>query len=400
MPLVDRVVALADEMRAWRHHLHAHPETAFQEHQTADFVAEKLKAFGLDVHRGLAKTGVVGTLRSGNSNRAIGLRADMDALDLVELNEFAHRSRHEGKMHGCGHDGHTTMLLGAAQALSEQRGFNGTVHFIFQPAEENEAGGRVMVQEGLFDRFPVESVYGMHNMPGVELGKIALRPGAMMASADFFFVKISGVGTHGAMPHKGVDPMPIAAEIVLALQTVVARYVDPIEPAVVSVTKINGGFTTNVIPEAVELCGTTRAFSTKVQDVMERRIRDLCEGIAKAHGAVAEVRYERRYPPTVNSVDETEIAALAAADTIGADNVLRNRPPTMGSEDFGWMLLERPGCYVWLGNGTGAEGGCMVHNPRYDFNDEALKVGASYWVRLVERLLPKAGAGLDGARAA
>jgi len=391
MPLIDGVVSLSEEMRGWRRHLHAHPETAYQEHQTAEFVAEKLKSWGLEVHRGLARTGVVGTLKVGDGNRAIGLRADMDALDLEELNDFAHRSLHPGKMHGCGHDGHTTMLLGAARHLSRAKNFNGSVHFIFQPAEENEAGGRVMVQEGLFERFPVESVYGMHNMPGIEVGTIALRPGAMMASADFFFVTIRGVGAHGAMPNRGIDPMPIAAEIVMALQTVVARNVDPIEPAVVSVTKINGGFTTNVIPETVELCGTTRAFSTRVQDLMERRIRELCEGIAKAHGATAEVRYDRRYPPTVNSVDETEIAALAAADAVGRNNVLRDKPPTMGSEDFGWMLLERPGCYVWLGNGTGSEGGCMVHNPRYDFNDDALAVGTSYWVKLVERLLPQAG---------
>ncbi|HYM33663.1 MAG TPA: M20 aminoacylase family protein [Candidatus Cybelea sp.] len=386
MALIERIVGFQDEMTEWRHHIHAHPETAFQEHKTADFVASRLESFGIDIHRGLAKTGVVGMLKSGSGNRAIGLRADMDALDLDELNEFEHRSRHPGKMHGCGHDGHTTMLLGAAKYLAESRNFDGTVYFIFQPAEENEAGGRVMVQEGLFEKFPVEAVFGMHNMPGIDVGKMAVRVGAMMASADFFFITIRGVGAHGAFPHSGIDPIPIAAEVVMGLQSIVSRNADPMHSAVVSVTQISGGHTTNVIPEEVKLAGTTRAFRPEVQDLMERRIREIAQGIAKAHGANADVRYDRRYPPTVNSADETEIAAAAAAAVVGADNVLRDLPPVMGAEDFGWMLKAKPGSYVWLGNGRN-DGGCMVHNPRYDFNDRILAIGASYWSRLVEQVL-------------
>jgi hippurate hydrolase len=387
MSAIERIAAFQRDMAAWRHHIHAHPETAFQELKTADFVAERLASFGIQVHRGLARTGVVGTLKAGTGNRAIGLRADMDALDLQELNEFEHRSQHPGKMHACGHDGHTTMLLGAARYLAETKAFDGTVHFIFQPAEENEAGGRVMIQDGLFEQFPVESVFGLHNMPGIEVGKIGVRVGPMMASADFFFITIRGVGAHGAFPHSGIDPIPIAAEVVLALQNIVSRNTDPLHSAVVSVTQINGGFTTNVIPETVSLSGTTRAFRPDVQDLIERRIREIAEGIASAHGATAEVRYDRRYPPTINWADETELAAAAAADVVGAENVLRDLPPVMGSEDFGWMLKERPGSYIWLGNGKN-DGGCMVHNPRYDFNDQILGLGASYWSRLVERILP------------
>jgi amidohydrolase len=386
MPIIESIAALSDEMAAWRRDIHAHPETAFEEKRTADLVAARLESFGIEVHRGLAKTGVVGTLRAGPGNRAIGLRADMDALDLEEKNEFAHRSTHAGKMHGCGHDGHTTMLLGAARYLAATRNFNGTVHFIFQPAEENHAGGRVMVEDGLFERFPVEAVFGMHNIPGIPVGKFAVRKGPMMASADNFYIKVTGTGSHGAYPHKGVDPIVVAAEIVLALQSIVARNVDPLQPAVVSVTQINGGFTTNVIPEDVTLAGTARAFSEANQDLIERRLREVATGVAKLHGATAVVEYTRPYPPVINTADETDLAANAAALVVGAENVLHNLPPSMGAEDFAWMLRERPGSYVWIGNGDG-EGSCMVHNPRYDFNDAILPIGASYWASLVESVL-------------
>ena len=389
MNVIDRLRELHAEMTAWRHDLHAHPETAFEERRTSDVVAEKLKSFGLDVHRGLARTGVVGTLKSGSGNRAIGLRADMDALDLEEMNDFAHRSRHPGKMHGCGHDGHTTMLLGAARYLAETRRFDGTVHFIFQPAEENLAGGKVMIDDGLFEKFPVESVYGMHNMPGVEVGKFAIRPGPMLASADMFDIRVKGVGAHGAFPHRGVDPVVIASEIVLALQTIVSRSTDPLHASVVSVTWMRGGFTHNVIPESVTLSGTTRAFLPDVQDMIERRIRQIAEGVALAHGASADVDYHRRYPPTVNWPEETNIAAAAAAEVVGPDNVARDMEPMMGAEDFAWMLRERPGAFIMIGNGAG-EGNCMVHNPRYDFNDAILPIGSTYWVKLVERVLKAA----------
>ncbi len=363
-----------------------HPETAFEEFQTSDFVAEKLESFGIEVHRGLAKTGVVGTLKSGSGNRAIGLRADMDALDLQELNEFDHRSQIDGKMHGCGHDGHTVMLLGAAKHLARTRNFDGTVQFIFQPAEENVAGGRVMIQDGLFEKFPVDSVYGMHNMPGHEVGSFAVRKGPIMASADFFEARIIGNGGHGAFPHLATDPIVIAAEIVLAWQNIVSRNTDPLQAAVVTVAQINGGHTGNVIPADVVLKGTTRAFDPGVQDMIEHRMRQIATGIAAAHGAKAEFTYDRRYAPTINTPEETEEAIAAAVELVGSAKVNRNVTPVMGAEDFSWMLRERPGCYIMIANGAG-EGSCHVHNPNYDFNDEILPLGASYWVRLTERIL-------------
>jgi hippurate hydrolase len=388
MAIKNRIADFHDEMTVWRRHLHAHPETAFEEVRSADMVAGKLESFGIEVHRGLAKTGVVGVLKAGGSDRRIGLRADMDALHIHELNDFEHRSTIDGKMHACGHDGHTTMLLGAAKYLAETMRFDGTVYFIFQPAEENEAGGRVMVDEGLFEQFPAEAVYGMHNMPGIETGKIAVMAGAMMASADFFEVEVTGIGAHGAFPHLGIDPILVGAEIVSALQRIVARSTDPMKQAVVSVTQFHAGHTTNVIPETALLSGTARAFSEQVQDLIEGSIRQIAEGIAQAHGAKVRVEYDRRYPPTVNSVVETELAATAAATVVGEENLLRDLDPIMGAEDFGWMLKAKPGCYIWLGNGTGGErGGCMVHNHNYDFNDDILTVGASYWATLVEELL-------------
>ncbi len=389
MPIKNRIAEYHEEMTAWRRDLHSHPETAFEEVRTADLVADKLREFGIEVHQGLAKTGVVGVLRAGDGARRIGLRADMDALHIHELNDFDHRSRHDGKMHACGHDGHTAMLLGAAKYLAETRRFDGTVCFIFQPAEENEAGGRVMVEEGLFEQFPVDDVYGMHNIPGIPAGQMAVRPGPMMAAADFFEIEIKGRGAHAAYPHHGIDPVLIGSELVVALQRIVARSTDPMKAAVVSVTQFNSGFTTNVIPETATLTGTARSFLPEVQDAIEAGMRRIAGGIAQAHGAEIEVTYDRRYPPTINAAQETGFAAGVAAGIVGDDNLLTDQPPTMGAEDFGWMLMEKPGCYIWLGNG----GGAPVHNPNYDFNDEVLTIGASYWGELVETLLPREGAG-------
>ncbi len=386
MAVIDSIAAVADELTAWRRDIHAHPETAFEEKRTSDVVAKKLQSFGIEVHRGLAGTGVVGRLRSGNGNRAIALRADMDALHIAEENDFAHKSKHEGKMHACGHDGHTTMLLGAARHLAETKDFDGTVYFIFQPAEENEGGARVMIEEGLFDQFPVEAVYGMHNMPHMPVGQFAVRPGPMMAAFDIFELTITGHGSHAAMPHQGRDPVFVAAQIVTALQGIVSRGTDPLDAAVLSVTQIHGGDTWNVIPNAVTLRGTTRAFRDAVQDRFEPEIRRIADGLCAAHGATFDLRYERRYPATVNTAAETELAAAAAAEVAGTGGVDRDPQPLMGSEDFAFMLRERPGCYLWIGNGA-RDGGCMLHNPRYDFNDDILPAGASYWVRLAERVL-------------
>jgi hippurate hydrolase len=372
-------------MAEWRHDLHAHPETAFEEQRTAALVAQKLESFGLQVHKGLGRTGVVGTLSAGSGKRAIGLRADMDALHIHEQNDFGHRSRHEGKMHACGHDGHTSMLLGAAKYLAQTRNFDGTVHFIFQPAEENEGGGREMVEQGLFDKFPCDSVYGMHNWPGMAVGQFGLRAGPMMASFDIFEIELTGRGSHAALPHTGIDPVVAAAALVQALQSIASRNVDPIESSVVSVTQIHAGDTWNVIPDAAVLRGTTRAFKPEIQDLIERRMREICSGVASTYGAQVKLRYERRYPPTVNAPRETEVCASVLERMVGAENVVRV-PPTMGSEDFAFMLQAKAGCYVFVGNGPGA-GGCMLHNPHYDFNDEILPLGASYWANLVEHIL-------------
>jgi hippurate hydrolase len=390
MPVIDEIRRLHAEMTAWRRDLHAHPETAFEETRSAQVVADRLESFGIEVHRGLARTGVVGRLRAGTGLRAIGLRADLDGLHIHEQNTFAHRSTNEGRMHACGHDGHTTMLLGAAKYLAASRKFDGTVIFIFQPAEENEGGGRAMVEAGLFDRFPVESVYGMHNWPGMPVGKFGVLPGPMMASFDIFEVTVTGRGAHGAMPHNGIDPIVAASALVQALQTIPSRTVNPIDAAVVTVTQFHAGDAWNVIPEQAVLRGTTRAFRSEVQDQIEAGIRRVCAGIDATFGTRCAVRYERRYPPTVNHPRETAVAAEAMAKVVGAENVLTDLQPTMGSEDFAFMLQAKRGCYAWIGNGPG-EGGCVLHNPRYDFNDEVLPIGASYWATLVEHVLAPGG---------
>ena len=383
MSTEQRIAELHDELIEIRHDIHRHPEIAFEEVRTADIVAQKLAGWGLDVHRGLGKTGVVGTLRAGSSNRAIGLRADMDALPVDELNAFDHRSVIDGKMHACGHDGHTTMLLGAARTLAQNRDFNGTVHFIFQPAEEMYGGAKFMIEDGLFDKFPVEGVWGMHNMPGLPAGHFSVATGPVMAAADEYRVKITGVGGHAAYPHYAVDPVYIASEIVVALQTIAARRVDPLASVVVSTTVLRAGNAGNVIPESAEMIGSARAFTTELQDEIEGSIRRIAEGVAQAHGATAEVEYTRGYPPTINHPAETEIARQAAIRTAGAENVGAGGLPMMASEDFSFMLLERPGCYLFIGNGEG-DHAVECHNPHYDFNDDILPIGARYWVNLVE----------------
>ncbi len=389
MPIVNRIADFHADMTAWRHDIHAHPETAFEEARTAGLVAGLLESFGIAVERGIAKTGVIGTLTGASpGGRAIALRADMDALHIHEKNGFAHRSQNDGRMHACGHDGHTAMLLGAARYLAETRNFAGTIHFIFQPAEENEGGARVMVEEGVLARHPVEAVYGMHNWPELPAGQFAIRPGPMMAAFDIFEITVSGRGAHAAMPHLGIDPIVAAAQIVAGLQTVASRNTHPLEGAVVSVTQIHGGDTWNVIPDNVVLRGTARAFVPAVHDAIEPAIRRIAEGAAASLGATARLHYERRYPPTVNSPDETEAAAAAAAALVGADNVKRDMLPSMGAEDFAWFLKEKPGAYIWIGNGASADP-AMLHNPHYDFNDEILPLGASYWARLAETVLAK-----------
>ncbi len=391
MPIINRIAEFRDDMTAWRRDIHAHPETAFEEVRTSDVVAKRLAEFGIEVDRGLAGTGVVGTLKGARGDGpAIGLRADLDALHIHEKNTFDHKSTIDGKMHACGHDGHTTMLLGAARYLAETRNFAGTVHFIFQPAEENEGGARVMVEQGLFDKFPVESVFGMHNMPGLEIGEMAVRGGPIMAAFDIFEITVTGHGTHAAAPHLGKDAVLAAAEIVTALQTIASRTVDAQASVVVSVTQIHGGDTWNVIPEDVVLRGTVRAFQPEIQDLAEASIRRIAEGVAAAHDMTVAIDYQRRYPPTINDATEAEFAATVMAGVVGGDNVFRNKNPKMASEDFAYMLNEKPGAYVWLGNGPG-EGGCLLHNPSYDFNDDALTIGASYWSRLVETRLGDGG---------
>lgn len=377
------------ELTALRRDLHAHPELAFDEQRTADIVAGELLRYGLEVHRGLAKTGVVGVLKAGSSPRMIGLRADMDALPLAELNEFPHHSKHPGKMHACGHDGHTAMLLGAARYLAENPDFDGSVVFIFQPAEESEGGAAVMIEDGLFEKFPVEAVFGLHNWPGIPVGEMMAMPGPVMAGTCGFEIHVRGHGCHAAMPHQGIDAIVTGAQLVLALQTVVSRTLHPCDAAVVSVTQFHAGEAWNIIPEEVVMRGTIRSFKPEVQESIERAIERLCSGIAAANGAQISVRFEHRYPPTVNSPAEARFCQQVAAEVFGAERVLTDILPSMGAEDFAYMLREKPGCYVWLGNGPGT-GGCTLHNPHYDFNDQLLTLGVAYWAQLVRRALPRA----------
>ncbi|MEK9823899.1 MAG: M20 aminoacylase family protein [Pseudomonadales bacterium] len=387
MKIIDELAAFKPELTRWRRDIHAHPELAFEEHRTAAVVAEKLASFGIHVDTGIAGTGVVGTLKRGRGNRAIGLRADLDALPIHEANDFEHKSKNPGLMHACGHDGHTTMLLGAARHLAEHGEFEGTVYFIFQPAEENEGGGRAMVEAGLFDNYPMEAVYGMHNIPGMPVGSFAVKPGPMMAAFDIFELTIKGKGGHAAMPHLATDPVIIGTKVVDAYQSIVSRIVDPNEPAVLSVTQFHAGDAYNVIPDDVKISGCTRCFSPRVQSLFETQMKQIATEICSAWGASCEFKYERRYPPVINSEQEASLAGEVASDISGAGNVYLNPKPSMGSEDFAYMLQEKPGAYIWIGNGDG-EGSCMVHNPGYDFNDEILPLGATWWVKMAEKSLP------------
>ena len=384
----DAIAANHDDLTAIRRDIHAHPELGFEEHRTADIVAEKLTSWGVEVTRGIGKTGVVGTLRVGNDPRSIGLRADMDALPILEANTFAHRSQHNGKMHACGHDGHTAMLLGAAHYLSQSRNFEGCVHFIFQPAEEGIGGARAMIEDGLFTQFPCDSVFGMHNRPGMEIGKFAIRPGPMMAGGAMFDIHITGVGAHGARPESGVDPVVIASQIVMAAQTIVSRNIRPRDTAVVSITQIHAGDAYNVIPQTAQIMGTARAFSMEVLAMIEDNLRRLAENIAAGFGATAKLDFRLEFMPTVNNDAETQFAIECAAELVGAERVNGDIPMIMASEDFSYMLNERPGAYIMVGNGAG-EGGCEVHNPAYDFNDQAIPYGAAFFATAVEKKLAR-----------
>jgi len=393
MNIIDSIATQAASMAALRRDIHAHPELCFEELRTADLVAQKLTEWGIPVHRGLGTTGVVGIIQNGSSGRAIGLRADMDALPMQEFNTFSHASQHPGKMHACGHDGHTAMLLAAAQHLAIHRDFDGTVVLIFQPAEEGGGGAREMIKDGLFDKFPVDAVFGMHNWPGSEVGQFALSAGPVMASSNEFKITIHGKGGHAAMPNNALDPVPVACQLVQAFQTIISRNKKPIDAGVISVTMIHAGEANNVIPDLCELQGTVRTFSIEVLDMIEQRMRQIAEHTCAAFDMRCEFEFLRNYPPTINSAAEAEFARQVMASIVGEAQV-QTQEPTMGAEDFSYMLLEKPGCYAFIANGDGAHremghggGPCMLHNPSYDFNDELIPLGATYWVRLVQAWL-------------
>jgi hippurate hydrolase len=386
MPIVNRVAEFHDEIKAWRQDIHAHPELLFDVQRTAGVVADKLKSFGCDeVVTGIGRTGVVGVIRGkkGQSARSIGLRADMDALPIEEATGLSYASRNAGKMHACGHDGHTAMLLGAAKYLAETRNFAGTAVVIFQPAEEGGGGGREMVNDGMMDRFKIEEVYGMHNYPGVPVGQFALRPGPMMAAADRIAIDIEGLGGHAARPHTSIDTIVVGAAIVNALQSIVSRNVDPLESAVVTITQFHAGTADNIIPQTGHLRGTARSLTPQTRDVVERRVREVVEGVAKLYGATATVNYKRDYPVTRNHERQTAFAAEVAAVVAGEGRVDTTVPPVMGAEDFSFMLEARPGAFIFVGNGESAG----LHHPKYNFNDEVIPFGTSYWVKLVETAL-------------
>ena len=384
-----------DEFTAIRRDLHAHPELGFEEHRTAQVVKERLATLGIEHYTGIGKTGVVAVIpgRSQHSGRTVGLRADMDALPMQEENEFAHKSRHEGRMHGCGHDGHTTMLLAAARYLHETRNFDGTAYLIFQPGEEGFAGAKAMIEDGLFERFPAEQVYALHNWPGLEPGRIGITPGPAMAAADRIEITIDGKGGHGAHPHAAIDPVLVAGHIITAAQSIVSRNVSPIDTAVVSLCSMQAGNpgAMSVIPSHAKLVGTVRTFRPATQDMIERRLTELVHSIGAAFGARATLHYERVYPATVNHDREAMFAADVAATLVGSDNVIRNLDPSMGSEDFSFMLQAKPGAFARLGQG-GAEGGCFLHNSTYDFNDAVIPLGAGYLAALAEAAMPFAEA--------
>jgi amidohydrolase len=393
MKLLDSIVTEAAAIAAVRRDIHAHPELCFQEVRTADLVAARLTEWGIPVHRGMGTTGVVGIVKNGTSARGIGLRADMDALPMQEFNTFEHASKHAGKMHACGHDGHTAMLLAAAKHFAKNRNFDGTVYLIFQPAEEGGGGAREMIKDGLFEKFPMEAVFGMHNWPGGQVGRFAVSPGPVMASTSEFKITIHGKGGHGAMPNQGVDPVPVACQVVQAFQTIISRNKKPIDAGVISVTMIHAGEATNVIPDSCELQGTVRTFTTGLQDLIERRMRQIAEHTCAAHEARCEFEFVRNYPPTINSAPEAEFARKVMASIVGESNVLVQEP-TMGAEDFAFMLQAKPGAYCFIHNGDGAHrdmghgaGPCVLHNPSYDFNDDLIPLGATYWVRLAEEWL-------------
>jgi hippurate hydrolase len=389
MPIINRLAEYQDEVAGWRHDLHRHPEILYEVHRTAAKVAERLAEFGVDeVVTGLGRTGVVGVIRGkrGDGTRTIGLRADMDALPLTELTGKPYASTVAGKMHACGHDGHTAMLLGAAKYLAETRNFDGTAVVIFQPAEEGGGGGKAMIEDGLMERFGIDEVYGMHNMPGLDIGKFAIRPGPIMAATDEFTFTIAGHGAHAAKPHASIDPIVVGAQLVQALQTIVSRSVDPLESVVVSVTKFHAGEAHNIIPETASLGGTVRTLTAGMRDLAEKRIREIAAGIGAVYGARIDVDYDRNYPVTVNHAGNAVFAGDVAAEIVGAERVDRDVAPMMGGEDFSYMLEKRPGAFIFIGNGDTAG----LHNPAYDFNDDALPIGASYWVRLVETSLPPA----------
>jgi hippurate hydrolase len=393
MKVIDSLVTQSASIAAVRRDIHAHPELCFEELRTSELVAKLLTDWGLEVHRGLGKTGVVGVLKNGTSNNAIGLRADMDALPMQEFNQFEHASKHAGKMHACGHDGHVAMLLAAAQHLSKNKNFNGTVYFIFQPAEEGGGGAREMIQDGLFEKFPMQAVYGMHNWPGLEVGKFAVSAGPVMASSNEFKITIHGKGSHAALPHNGIDPVPVACQMVQAFQTIISRNKKPVDAGVISVTMIHTGEATNVVPDHCEMQGTVRTFTTEVLDMIEQRMREVANHTCAAFGATCTFEFERNYPPTINHAAETQFAKEVMHSIVGENNVVVQEP-TMGAEDFSYMLQAKPGVYCFIGNGDGVhreighgEGPCTLHNPNYDFNDELIPLGGTYWVKLVEAAL-------------
>ena len=384
MHLVKQIEDMELQLSEWRQNLHAHPELGFEEHRTSDFVASKLEEFGVEVHREIGKTGIVGVLRQGNETRSIGLRADMDALPISETNEFSHKSKNPGKMHACGHDGHTVMLLAAAKYLAESRSFSGQVNFIFQPAEEGLGGAKAMIDDGLFDKFPCDRVYAMHNGPGIAVGKFASVPGIRTAAGAFFDIKVIGKGGHGAFPQFAIDPITIAAEIIGAIQTIISRTTSPNDSAVLSITKVHAGDAYNVIPESAMLSGTVRTFAIDKMQEIERQMISISEGISKAHGGTALVEFNTLFLPVLNEEEATDLATDVCRDMVGQDNVITTGSAGTGSEDFSFMSNEVPGCYVIIGNGEDSN---ALHNPNFDFNDEALVYGGSFFARVIEKEL-------------